>query len=256
VRIRRFRLFERFTEGGRRAILHSEEEAKRLNRSAVQPEHIFLGLVSDTDKVAGTILAQLGVTIDVARQKVEAIAGRGDSAPRDREIRFSAEAKRVLRFALDEARHLGHGYLGTEHMLLALFHLDDASGGVVLEVMRQFQLSGERVRELVMQRVGAPAVEETRNNVLMCRVSSLDLGAIDTLVEAGVSATRSEAAAWLIRAGIEGNKALFERLQSTVLEIRRLREQAQTITREVVGGDVAPSSTQSDNLTSGGESHP
>jgi len=118
-------------------------------------------------------------------------------------------------------------------MLLALFKLDDASGGVVLEVMRQFQLSGERVRELVVQRVGALAVEGTRNNVLMCRVSSLDLGAIDTLVEAGVSATRSEAAAWLIRAGIEGNKSLFERLQSTVLEIRRLREQAQAITREV-----------------------
>jgi hypothetical protein len=73
----------------------------------------------------------------------------------------------------------------------------------------------------------------------MCRVSHTDLEAVDALVEAGVCATRSDAAAWLIRAGIEGRMSMFESLQVTVGKIRLLREQAHRITR-AVSGDIAP----------------
>src|SRR5262249_13619048 len=71
-----------------------------------------------------------------------------------------------------------------------------------------------------------------RNNVLTCRVDDGDLAAIDTLLEAGVRTTRSEAASWLIHAGIAANRALFQQVEGTVAEIRRLRGQAQSLAQQ------------------------
>ena len=78
-----------------------------------------------------------------------------------------------------------------------------------------------------------------KGNVITCRIGDRDIDAIDALVEAGVRSTRSEAAAWLIHAGIDANKALFETVYGTVAEIRRLRVVAQSMVR-----DVTPSPTQ------------
>jgi len=254
-------LFDRFTHRGRAAITESAAEARRLNHPSVGPEHIFLGMIGQAEGVAGWVLAELGVTLDVAREKVESLAGRGERTVRG-EIPFSPEGKRVLSLALDEAHRLGHNYIGTEHLLLALFQLDDTPGGVpIANVMMEFRLNAESVRALIMRELSQPQRRRStharlplgplgaallpqmggaRSNVVMCRVNDPDLEAIDTLIEAGVRATRSDAAAWLIHAGIEGNKSLFERLEATVREIRRLREQAQTITQEVVSDESRP----------------
>jgi hypothetical protein len=263
-------VFERFTKFGKAAFFQAGEEARRLNRPSVGPEHIFLGVVFHEEGVAGRVLALLGVTIDAARENVEALAGRGDG-PVQGEIHFSPEGKRVLALALDEARRLGHNYLGTEHMLLALFQFDDGPDGVpILDVMKHFRLRADRVRDLIMQELGRRLATSlslpggarlslpggTRNNVVMCRVNNPDLEAIDTLVEAGVRATRSDAAAWLIHAGIEGNKPLFERLQATVREIRRLREQAQAITQEVASGLSPAPPAEGGEAPSEGEARP
>ena len=273
-------LFDRFTQRGRAAITQSAAEARRLNHPSVGPEHIFLGMIGQAEGVAGWVLAELGVTLDVAREKVESLAGRGERTVRG-EIPFSPEGKRVLTLALDEARRLGHNYIGTEHLLLALFQLDDTPGGVpIANVMMELRLNAESVRALIMRELshpqrprstharlplgplGAgllPQMGGARSNVVMCRVNDPDLEAIDTLIEAGVRATRSDAAAWLIHAGIEGNKSLFERLEATVGEIRRLREQAHSITQEVVSDESrptepgAPSLGEGDERPSGGE---
>jgi ATP-dependent Clp protease ATP-binding subunit ClpA len=273
-------LFDRFTQRGRAAITQSAAEARRLNHPSVGPEHIFLGMIGQAEGVAGWVLAELGVTLDVAREKVESLAGRGERTMRG-EIPFSPEGKRVLTLALDEARRLGHNYIGTEHLLLALFQLDDTPGGVpIANVMMEFRLNAESVRALIMRELSQPQRQRStharlplgplgagllpqmggaRSNVVMCRVNDPDLEAIDTLIEAGVRATRSDAAAWLIHAGIEGNKSLFERLEATVREIRRLREQAHTITQEVVSDESrptepgAPSPGEGDERPSGGE---
>lgn len=265
-------MFERFTRFGRVAIAQAQEEARRLNWPSVRPEHIFLGLAGQQQGVAGWVLSQSGVTFDAAREKVELLVGRGDR-PVGGAIAFSPEGKKVLELALDEARRLRHNYIGTEHLLLAMFRVSDAP---IPDLLRHFRLKVEPVRDLIMQELGLPRrlsqwvgpgaarggtaalaqPEGARNNVVMCRVGDPDLEAIDTLVEAGVRATRSDAAAWLIRAGIEGNRPLFERLQATVLEIRRLREQAQAITREVASGESPTPPTQGDDAPSEDESRP
>jgi len=273
-------LFDRFTRRGRMAITQSAEEARRLNKPSVGPEHIFLGMIGQAEGVAGWVLAELGVTLDAAREKVESLAGRGERPVRG-EIPFSPEGKRVLTLALDEARRLGHNYIGTEHLLLALFQLDDTAGGAPMgNVMLEFRLNAESVRALIMRELSQPQRQRSaharlplgplgaaplsqmggaRSNVVMCRVNDPDLGAIDMLIEAGVRATRSDAAAWLIHAGIEGNKSLFERLEATVREIRRLRERAQVITQEVASDESqptepgAPPPGEGDESPSGGE---
>ena len=273
-------LFDRFTRRGRMAITQSAEEARRLNKPSVGPEHIFLGMIGRAEGVAGWVLAELGVTLDVAREKVESLAGRGERTVRG-EIPFSPEGKRVLSLALDEAHRLGHNYIGTEHLLLALFQLDDTAGGAPMgNVMLEFRLNAESVRALIMRELSQPQRQRSaharlplgplgaaplsqmggaRSNVVMCRVNDPDLGAIDMLIEAGVRATRSDAAAWLIHAGIEGNKSLFERLEATVREIRRLRERAQVITQEVASDESqptepgAPPPGEGDESPSGGE---
>lgn len=267
-------MFERFTERARRVILLSQEEARRLNR-AVEPEHLLLGVVAEHDGVGGIVLGKLGVTLESARGIVESVAGRKEKPPKGRQPGFSEDTKRGLEFALAEARRLKHRYIGTEHLLLGLFLLERGS---IVEVMKQLQLSRERVLDEVMLALGsvklafdrpayARAVPDTlrelrrpgvtlpellaqqppgarsaepRNNVVMCRVNDRDLDAIDALVEAGARATRSDAAAWLIHAGIESNKALFDKLHATVVEIRRLREQAKEITRGLDPEDTGP----------------
>ncbi|HEX2184602.1 MAG TPA: hypothetical protein VHN78_03735, partial [Chloroflexota bacterium] len=98
----------------------------------------------------------------------------------------------------------------------------------------------ERVRRKVLEVTASdshiPESMGTKDSVLTCRVAAEDLTAIDMLVEAGIRSTRSDAAQWLIHAGIEANKALFEQVESTVGEIRRLREQARRMAWEVAGG--------------------
>jgi hypothetical protein len=98
-------------------------------------------------------------------------------------------------------------------------------------------------------RAGEPA-PPARTNVLTCRVDDSDLAAIDTLLEAGVRTTRSEAASWLIHAGIVANRALFEQVNDTVAEIRRLRGRAQTLAQQAM--DV-PATTDTDGEGRGPE---
>ena len=225
------------------------EEAARLDKSSIEPEHIFLAVLSVDGGVAGIVLGRLGVTLADARQVVESTLGRGGAPARRRHPRFSPDAKRLLERAVEEAHSFKHTYIGTEHLLLGMFHLEAGSGqGSILDVLRHFRLDEAQVRGAIVRELASRSLPETgtRNNVLMCRVTAQDLEAIDTLVEAGVRATRSDAAAWLIRAGIDGNTALFGRLQATVGEIRRLREQAQAISRQVASDDASSSPAGSD----------
>ncbi|HLJ61877.1 MAG TPA: Clp protease N-terminal domain-containing protein [bacterium] len=250
-------MFERFTQGARHAITAAQEAARRLGSQSVRPQHILLGLASEPQRVAGRVLSHFGVTFDAVRTRIESLADPTDRPVRG-EIGFAPESKTVLKLALDEARRLGHNYIGTEHLLLAMFHVSDAP---LPELLQHFGLQMKPVQDLIPQELGEfepyqggrpkrrraalslLAGEENRNNVVMCRVGDPDLEAIDTLIEAGVRATRSDAAAWLIHAGIEGNKSLFARLQATVGEIRRLREHAQSISREVGLGESPPPPT-------------
>lgn len=133
---------------------------------------------------------------------------------------------------MEEARRLRHGYIGTEHLLLGL--LREGEGVAAGVLITDLGIQPEEVRQIVALLVSSES--SPKSNVVTCRVDDRDLAAIDSLVEAGIRTTRSEAAAWLIHAGIETHQELFDRVRSTVEEIRRLRTETQALANEIIAG--------------------
>ena len=104
--------FEKFSERARRVLTFAQEEAQHLNHNYIGTEHILLGLVREEDGVAARVLTNLGVGLNKVRSRVEFIIGRGEK-PSAGEIGLTPRAKKVIELAIDEARHLGHNYIGT-----------------------------------------------------------------------------------------------------------------------------------------------
>jgi ATP-dependent Clp protease ATP-binding subunit ClpC len=248
--------FDRFTDRARRVLALAQEEAQRLNHNYIGTEHLLLGLVRESESVAGRVLSHLGVQLPAVREAVLFVIGRGEG-PVAGEIGLTPRAKKVMELAVDEARRLRHDYIGTEHLLLGLVREGE---GVAAGVLTNLGLDLEQVRAHVLVVIGTAGgrpVEEpaaTRGNVVTCRIDMRDLVAIDTLVEAGIRGTRSEAAAWLIHAGIEANQALFTQVNATVAEIRRLRGEAQAVANQLAAsaGTAEPPPT-ADTPPAGGD---
>src|SRR5438132_333653 len=143
-------MFERLTERARRVIILAQEEAKRLNHSAVGTEHILLGIIREGEGVASKVLESLNISPDRVRAEIETAIGRGERAPYE-EVAFTPRAKKVLELALDEARRLGHNYIGTEHLLLGLIREGE---GVAARVLEAMGADLERVRAQVVYLLG------------------------------------------------------------------------------------------------------
>ena len=112
-------MFERFTEKAIKVVMLAQEEARRLGHNFVGTEQIMLGLIGEGTGIAAKVLKSMGISLKEARVEVEKIIGRGSGFVAV-EIPFTPRAKRVLELALEEARQLGHNYIGTEHLLLGL----------------------------------------------------------------------------------------------------------------------------------------
>jgi len=134
--------FEKFTERARRVLTLAQEEAQHFSHSYIGTEHILLGLVREEEGVAARVLVNLGVVLSKVRSAVEFIIGRGEKPSGD-EIGLSPRAKRVIELAIDEARHLGHNYIGTEHLLLGLLREGE---GIAASVLDSFGITLERAR--------------------------------------------------------------------------------------------------------------
>jgi len=141
----------RFTERAQRVILIAQEEAKRLNHDYVGTEHILLGLIALGEGVAAQVLANLGVDLRRVRSEIEKIVGTGDNVMLLGEIPFTPRAKKVLEYAVEEAQHMGHSYVGTEHLLLGLIREEE---GVAARVLENLGLRLEVVREEVLNLLG------------------------------------------------------------------------------------------------------
>ena len=135
--------FEKFTERARKVLTLAQEEAQRFNHNYIGTEHILLGLVREGEGVAAKVLANLGVELEKVRSAVEFIIGRGERTVRG-EIGLTPRAKRVIELAVDEARRLGHNYIGTEHLLLGLLREGE---GVAAGVLESLGIGLEKVRE-------------------------------------------------------------------------------------------------------------
>jgi ATP-dependent Clp protease ATP-binding subunit ClpC len=134
--------FDKFTERARRVLTLAQEEAQRFNHNYIGTEHLLLGLVREGDGVAAKVLANLGVELNKVRSAVEFIIGRGDRASSG-EIGLTPRAKKVIELAVDEARRLGHSYIGTEHLLLGLVREGE---GIAAGVLESLGVNLERVR--------------------------------------------------------------------------------------------------------------
>jgi ATP-dependent Clp protease ATP-binding subunit ClpC len=140
-------MFERFTDRSRRVIVLAQEEARMLDHGWIGTEHILLGLIREGDGHAAKALDSLGISLDAVRQQVEAFIGRGQQAPSG-PVPFTPRAKKVLELSLRESLQLGHGYIGTEHILLGLIREVD---GVAAQVLVVLGADLDRVRQQVIQ---------------------------------------------------------------------------------------------------------
>ena len=144
--------FNRFTERARKVILFAKEEAKRCNHDYIGTEHILLGLVKEGEGVAAAVLTSLGLDSETIRVEVERLVQPGPAKILANDIPFTPRAKKVIELAMDEARSLGHNYIGTEHLLLGLIHEGD---GVASQVLLNMGLDLKSVRDEVLNLLGS-----------------------------------------------------------------------------------------------------
>jgi ATP-dependent Clp protease ATP-binding subunit ClpC len=166
--------FEKFSERARRVLTLAQEEAQHFNHTYIGTEHILLGLLREDEGVGAKVLANLGVGLNKARSAVEFIIGRGEK-PSTGEIGLTPRAKRIIELAIDEARHLGHNYIGTEHLLLGLLR---EGGGVASDVLDSFGVTLERARAETSKVLGE-GVARARPARTTSRTPALDQLGID-----------------------------------------------------------------------------
>lgn len=143
-------MFGRFTDRAQKVIVLAQEEARRLGHNVVGTEHILLGLIAEGEGVGAKALTALGVSLDKVRQEIENVIGRGESAFQGA-IGFTPRTKRVFELAIDEARQLGHTYIGTEHILLGLIREGE---GVAAQILRNLDIDLESMRKQVIELLG------------------------------------------------------------------------------------------------------
>jgi ATP-dependent Clp protease ATP-binding subunit ClpC len=136
-----------FTERGLQALALAQEEARRLRHDHAGSEHILLGLIRDRGGLAAETLSSLGLDLTALREQVEDILGRGRNEPPE-QIRYTPRARRVLDLAQLEAMQMGHGRIGTEHILLGLIR---EGRNVAAQVVVSLGADLSRVRQQVFQ---------------------------------------------------------------------------------------------------------
>jgi ATP-dependent Clp protease ATP-binding subunit ClpC len=165
--------FDRFTKRARRVLTLAQEEAQRLNHNYIGTEHLLLGLVREENGVAVRVLRDLGVDPKQIRERVERTVGRGQR-PMYGKLSLTPRTKRVIELAVDEARRLGHHYIGTEHLLLGLVR---AGEGVAVDVLKGLGVGLDKVRSqtarVMMESsaqtatAGGPATKESKSTPLV-----------------------------------------------------------------------------------------
>ena len=239
------RYFDKFTERARRVLVFADEEAALMNHNYIGTEHILLGLLREEGGLAATVLKELGVELLTARAAIEHVIGRSSlgeqQSPGTRPM--TPRVQVMLTMAVGETWRLPPS-VDTEHLLLALVR---EGGGIGAATIENLGVPLEQVRLRVFQSVvnlalPSESVREAvrKSNVVTCRIDDRDMDAIDALVEVGVRSTRSDAAAWLIHAGIEANQDVFESVYATVAEIRSLRTKAQALAQQITKNKAIP----------------
>src|SRR5712691_9222828 len=150
-------MFERFTDRARKVMALANQEAQRFNHEYIGTEHILLGLVKEGSGVAANVLKNLDVDLRKIRLEVEKLVKSGPDMVTRGKLPQTPRAKKVIEYAIEEARNLNHNYVGTEHILLGLLREHD---GVAAQVLMNLGLKLEEVREEVLNLLGAGVENE------------------------------------------------------------------------------------------------
>lgn len=142
-------MFGRFTERAQRVLSLAQEEAVRLGHNSIGTEHILLGLIREGEGIAAKALMNLGLSLEKIQEEVETLIGRGQEKPLN--TPYTPRAKKVIELSFDEARKLGHTYVGTEHILLGLIREGE---GVAARVLNNLGVSLNKARQQVLQLLG------------------------------------------------------------------------------------------------------
>ncbi len=144
-------MFNRFTERARKVIVFAKEEARRFNHDYIGTEHLLLGLIREGEGVAASVLQKLGVDLEAIRIEVEKLVQPGPQTQVVGDIPFTPRSKKALELAAEEARALGHNYIGTEHLLLGLVKEGE---GMAYRVLLNLGLDLGKLRNEVMELLG------------------------------------------------------------------------------------------------------
>ena len=173
--------FEKFSERARRVLSYAQEEAQKFEDNYIGTEHILLGLVRETEGVAARVLINLGVELEKVKSAVEFIIERQEKGS-SKEIGLTPTSKKVIELSVDEARRLGHHYIGTEHLLIGLMREGD---GVAAGVLESLGINLDKLREetgrVLVQRTPKP---KPVNAKATGRTPTLDQLGIDLTVAA------------------------------------------------------------------------
>ncbi len=145
-------MFNRFTERARKVIVYAKEEARRFNHDYIGTEHLLLGLVREGEGVAAAVLQKLGLDLETIRIEIEKLVQPGPQTQVIGDIPFTPRSKKALELSAEEARALGHNYIGTEHLLLGLVKEGE---GMAFRVLLNLGLDLGKLRNEVMELLGS-----------------------------------------------------------------------------------------------------
>src|ERR671917_787889 len=141
-----------FTERVRKVLAMAREEAARLHHEYVGTEHILLGLIREGEGVAAAVLQNLSVDLEQIHERIEESVRKGKATIALGELPYTSRAKKVLEYAMAEARELNHSYVGTEHLLLGLLREEK---GIAAEVLNQLGVTLEEARRQTLKLLGS-----------------------------------------------------------------------------------------------------
>jgi ATP-dependent Clp protease ATP-binding subunit ClpA len=179
--------FDRFNDRAKRVLALAQDEAIRFNHDYIGPEHLILGLVREGEGAAARALDAVGIKLSQLRSKVELLIGRGEATASPSEIVLHPRTKRIIEFAVDEARKLGHSQVGTEHLLLGILREGDS---MATRAVESFGVTIEKVRAQVVSALGEPAAPPRAP-----RVPSMPFGRASASIYNVLTLAREEAMA-------------------------------------------------------------
>ncbi|MEE9240226.1 MAG: ATP-dependent Clp protease ATP-binding subunit [bacterium] len=153
-------MFKRFTERARKVIILAREEAEHYRHEYLGTEHILLGVLKDGGGIAIAVLQKLGVDPKQLRLELERNLPKSSSGPVEGDIPFTPKAKKVLEYAVEEARLMGHNYIGTEHLLLGIVREKD---GLAAKILGSFGVKLQQTREQTINLLREPVATRTRD---------------------------------------------------------------------------------------------